>query len=163
MRIELTFLLYESNVLPLNYFGASELGYNLAILVRIFYTNINVMKILTGVDLVYLPRFKKAAKVGGENFLKRVFIETELVKTNPEHLAGIFAAKEAVIKALSLPPDSWHDIQISYQKNGSPQVQLPTSHLPVLSEIEGSLLTSSLSISHDGNYVMAQFTAILKE
>lgn len=135
------------------------------------------MKILSGVDLVYLPKFKKSLKSGGENFLRRVYLENELshlggglkhLRGEIEHLAGIFAAKEAITKALSLPPDSWHDIQISHQKNGSPQVQLPTSslreasHLPVPSEVEESLLTSSLSISHDGNYVIAQFVAILK-
>lgn len=120
------------------------------------------MKILTGVDLVYLPRFKKSLKNGGENFLRRIFLKDELENQQIEHLAGIFAAKEAITKALSLPPNSWHDIQISHQKNGSPQVQLPTSHLPVPSEVEGSLLTSSLSISHDSNYVIAQFVAIIE-
>lgn len=115
------------------------------------------MKIVTGIDLVYLPRFKRALKVGGGNFLKRVFHEQEfkhLPGENIEHLAGIFAAKEAVMKALSLPTDSWHDIHITYQKNGSPAVKLTHSSSPITNH--------SLSISHDGNYVIAQFTAILK-
>jgi len=113
------------------------------------------MTIKTGIDLVYLPRFKKSLKNGGENFLRRVFLKEELADQRIEHLAGIFAAKEAVIKALSLPSDSWHDIQISHKKEGNPQVQLATSHF--------SLPTSSLSISHDGNYVVAHFVAILNE
>ncbi len=86
------------------------------------------MKIVTGVDLVYIPRFKKSLKNGGENFLRRVYLDTELKNCEIQHLAGIFAAKEAVIKALSMKPGSWHDIQISHKKNGNPQVQLPTSN-----------------------------------
>lgn len=113
------------------------------------------MKILTGIDLVYLPRFKKSLKNGGEEFLRRVFLNDELKNQQIDHLAGIFAAKEAVVKALDLPKDSWHDILITHQKNGNPLVQFPTYHL--------LLLTSSLSISHDKDYVIAQFVAILDE
>lgn len=112
------------------------------------------MKIVNGVDLVYIPRFKKALKGGGENFLRRIYLASELDNRTPQHLAGIFASKEAIMKALSMKPGSWHDIQISHKKNGNPQFQLPTAHL--------TLHSSSLSISHDGNYVIAQFMAILK-
>ena len=115
------------------------------------------MKIVTGIDLVYLPRFKRSAKFGGENFLKRVFHEQEfkhLPSENREHLAGIFAAKEAVIKALSLPTDSWHDIKITNIPSGVPKVTVDNQQL--------TIVHSSLSISHDGNYVIAQFVATLK-
>ncbi len=112
------------------------------------------MKIATGVDLIYLPKFKNSLKNGGENFLKRVFLNSELKNQQIEHLAGIFAAKEAVMKALGLLPGSWHDMQITYQKDGSPAVKL-TNH--------SSLITNnSLSISHSGQYVIAQFVALLK-
>jgi phosphopantetheine--protein transferase-like protein len=110
------------------------------------------MNIACGIDLIYLPRFKKSLKNGGENFLRRIYHEQELIKTDTAHLAGIFAAKEAVIKALSLPTNSWHDILISYQSNGAPKVQL--------SNVKSQLSSVALSISHDGNYVIAQFTAI---
>ena len=112
------------------------------------------MIIKCGVDLVYLPRFKKSLKSGGENFLRRVYHEQELKKTDTVHLAGIFAAKEAVIKALSLPIDSWHDIQIAYKSNSAPQAQI--------SNFKFQISNSSLSISHDYNYVIAQFVAICK-
>ena len=51
------------------------------------------MNIACGVDLVYLPRFKKSLKRGGENFLRRIYHEQELIKNDTAHLAGIFAAK----------------------------------------------------------------------
>jgi len=113
------------------------------------------MIIKCGVDLVYLPRFKKSLKSGGENFLRRIYHEQELIKTDTAHLAGIFAAKEAVIKALSLPTDSWHDIYITYKSNGTPQVEI--------SNVKCQMSNCSLSISHDGNYCFAQFIAMLKE
>ena len=117
------------------------------------------MKILTGVDLVYLPRFKRSLKNGGENFLRRVFLDSELVKTSPEHLAGIFAAKEAVIKALDLSKDSWLDIKITYSPSGTPKIKTTNYEL----SLRGPATNYSLSISHDGNYVIACFVAILNE
>lgn len=120
------------------------------------------MKILSGVDLLYLTNFKKALKNGGENFLRRVFLDSELVKTTPEHLAGIFASKEAVIKALNLPPDSWHDIQITYKASGAPKVEVSNFDIRPAEGSLKNISNFSLSISHDGNYVIAQFVAILK-
>lgn len=123
------------------------------------------MKIVSGVDIVYLPRFKRSLKKGGENFLRRVFHETELrrhllgeqrrhLEGDVQHLAGSFAAKEAVMKALSFPPGSWHKIQIDHLASGAPIVKF-TPPIPQISQ-------NSLSISHDGSYVIAQFVAIIK-
>lgn len=121
------------------------------------------MKIVSGVDLVYIPRFKKALKSGGENFLRRVFNENELqrhLENDVQHLAGIFAAKESIIKALSMPTESWHEICITYNKNCAPTAQIENYKLfasPRGEKIENC----SLSISHDENYVIAQFLAII--
>ncbi len=111
------------------------------------------MKLTSGVDLVYIPRFKKVLKIGGENFLRRVFVDSELSQ-GPEHLAGIFAAKEAVMKALGLSKGAWQDIAITHQRDGAPQATVSSYELRIKS--------SSLSVSHDGNYVIAQFVAILE-
>lgn len=108
--------------------------------------------IKAGTDLVYLPKFKKALEKGGENFLRRVFLAAELENKNIQHLAGIFAAKEAVMKALALPPDAWQDIHIKNRPNGAPEVEIPHSKLE----------NYSLSISHDGGYVVAQFVVVLE-
>lgn len=115
------------------------------------------MKFVTGVDLVYLPKFKKALKNGGEVFLRRVFRANELAgPVSVNHLAGIFAAKEAVIKALGLPVDSWHDIKVTHLLNGRPNLKIASVQLA------DQISNSSLSISHDGSYVIAQFVAILR-
>lgn len=123
------------------------------------------MKIVSGIDLVYIPRFKKTLKSGGENFLRRVFHETELVHPGGviQHLAGIFAAKESIIKALGLPTDSWHEIRITHHKNGAPRVQIENCPLRRIEASKLKIENCSLSISHDGNYVIAQFLGILED
>ena len=60
-----------------------------------------------GVDVVELPRFRRAVRRGGASFLRRVFTPQEeaYARARPRtmmlHLAGRFAAKEAVIKAVA--------------------------------------------------------------
>lgn len=110
--------------------------------------------LVTGVDLVYLPRFKKALKNGGQPFLHRVFHEAELTNQDAAHLAGIFAAKEAVIKAFGLPVDSFHEIRVFHEPSGKPVIEITNYKLPITNY--------SISISHDGDYVIAQFVALLK-
>lgn len=114
------------------------------------------MMVRAGVDLVYLPKFDKTLKNGAEEFIRRVFTNEELnIKHRSEivHLASIFAAKEAVMKALSLSADSWHDIIIKHDALGAPLVEVSNQ----------GIKNYSLSISHDGDYVIAQFVAIIKE
>ena len=83
------------------------------------------MESKVGIDLVYIPRFAKTIETRGENFLKKIFLESELSQGfDVNHLAGIFAGKEAVIKALSLEIGSWLKIRIFEQKSGEPKVQL---------------------------------------
>lgn len=60
-----------------------------------------------GVDVVELERFRKALQRGGEAFRRRIFTPEEQryakarKRTTVLHLAGRFAAKEAVMKAFS--------------------------------------------------------------
>lgn len=111
------------------------------------------MKIVTGIDLVYIPRFIAVLK-SGEKFLQRVYLREELSNQRIEHLAGIFAAKEAVMKALDLSKNSWHSIIIKNKQNGAPFVEIR--------DYKGKIESSSLSIAHDRVYVIAQFVALLK-
>jgi len=108
------------------------------------------MKPRVGVDLVELKRFKKAVDRGQDRFLKRVFCPKELSDQRIEHLAGLFAAKEAIVKALSLPAGSWQKICVSRQKNGRPKVAIEGIKTP----------SFDLSISHDGNFAIAVFLCL---
>lgn len=73
-----------------------------------------------GADLVDIERIRRAGERWNDAFLKKVFTEHELSycngKKNPyPSLAGRFAAKEAVMKALGFgfPAISFKDIEIT--------------------------------------------------
>jgi len=100
-----------------------------------------------GVDLVFIPEFEKRAKRGGEGLLRKIFLESELKNTESSHLAGVFAAKEAAMKALELPAGSWHKIKVSYDENGRPKVHV----------LGKKIKKCDLSISHAGDYAIAIF------
>jgi holo-[acyl-carrier protein] synthase len=83
---------------------------------------------------VELPRFKQACARGGEAFMRRIFTAREVAyararrRTALLHLAGRFAAKEAVIKALAqLQPQRFlamNQVEIRNDRLGRPHVIL---------------------------------------
>lgn len=87
-----------------------------------------------GVDVVDLPRFKRVLARGGAVFRRRVFTPQELAyakgrpRTELLHLAGRFAAKEAVIKAISqLAPGrepAMREVEIKNDRYGRPSIML---------------------------------------
>jgi phosphopantetheine--protein transferase-like protein len=112
------------------------------------------MDVRIGTDVVELNRFKSKLN-SSPAILKSLFTTSELKKSDSTHLAGVFAAKEAVIKALELPPGSWLKTEIGYQGNGKPILKLPK-------KLETNLESHDLSITHDGEYVVATFVALVK-
>jgi len=92
-----------------------------------------------GCDIVDISRFRKVIAHGGEALSEVLFHQNERKNTTIKGLAGIFAAKEAVIKTCNLPPLSWLNIEITHDENGRPKCRQ----------------VSDLSISHDGNIAMA--------
>ncbi len=106
------------------------------------------MTIKTGCDIVNIKRFKKSLERGGSNFLDKIFLPQELaVSEKIETLAGIFATKEAVIKALELKAGDWHEIEIIKNKNGRPEIKML--------KLNNIIISQDISISHDGDYAMA--------
>lgn len=75
-----------------------------------------MIHISSGVDLIEIERVTQAIERHGERFLNRVFTRQELaeLKGNPASLAGRFAAKEAVAKALGtgIGLVAWQEIEI---------------------------------------------------
>lgn len=108
-----------------------------------------------GCDLVNIKRFKRSLDRGERSFLSKIFCPQELIG-NPsvETLAGIFAAKEAVTKALELKAGHWQKIEISKTAQGRPQIKI--SGAP-------EFLDSDISISHDGEYAIALACFIKKD
>lgn len=110
------------------------------------------MIIGTGIDLIEIERIKEASQ--NKAFLDRVFTDTEkgYLKSkndNPQSIAGLFAAKEAVSKALGMGIGelSWHDIIIIHDENGAPLVQLSESSMKELASKYGNIRLH-VSITH---------------
>ena len=86
-----------------------------------------------GIDIVETARIRKLVEEHGEHFLHRVFTADEQAycagngKRYYEHLAGRFAAKEAVLKVLGTGwrgGIAWTDIEIVKDVSGQPRVKL---------------------------------------
>lgn len=107
-----------------------------------------------GNDIIEIERIRRSVEEHGDRFLARIFTQKELDyclkhKDPIPHLAGRFAAKEAVAKALGTgfgEQLSWKDIEILNDAAGKPLV-----HLHAMEEKRSVLL----SISHCRDYVTA--------
>jgi holo-[acyl-carrier protein] synthase len=116
------------------------------------------MIIGTGVDITEVKRLRVAVEKWGDSFLGRVFTKKELenAKTRGsfyQHLAGRFAAKEAVFKALGDDKLQWQDVEILNDKQGKPFCSILNGR--------DKKLDVHISISHVKNYAVA--SAIIAE
>lgn len=120
------------------------------------------MQLATGIDLLEINRLRDAIATHGERFLQRVFTERELEANaqKVESLAGRFAAKEAVAKALGcgIGEVSWKEIEILRAESGAPQLVLHGAAERMAQE--QGLTTWSLSLSHSQSHAVAMAVAI---
>lgn len=100
-----------------------------------------------GTDIVLISRIEKSLE--RESFKNWVFTQGEIDHCKKsESFAGIFAAKEAYLKARGTGIDcKLNTIEICYDENGKPSI--------------AGVEKSDVSISHDGDYAIA--TVILWE
>ncbi|MBI2559374.1 holo-ACP synthase [Candidatus Woesearchaeota archaeon] len=110
------------------------------------------MDIKTGCDIVEIDRFRKTDK----SSLLKIFYESEIRNSRPETLAGLFAAKESCKKAFNSL--RWHDIIINKEKSGKPLLSINKKQLG-----KNAVLSSDLSISHDGSYAIAIVVFVVKK
>jgi holo-[acyl-carrier protein] synthase len=86
------------------------------------------LKLATGIDVIEIDRISEAVGRWGERFLGRVYTPGEIAycRGRTQSLAGRFAAKEAVSKALGIGMRRirWRDIEILPDPRGKPQVFL---------------------------------------
>jgi len=111
-----------------------------------------------GLDLVEVRRVQLLLDRHGERFLRRCFDDSEVRRPlDPEHIAGLLAAKEAAFKALSLESGAgigWKDLQVARQEPGS----IPRLLLTGRAEARGRFLGvvhTHLSITHHGGMAAA--------
>ena len=118
--------------------------------------------IKSGIDLVRTNRLAEVDPKIRERFLARFFTpaEQEQARGNFETLSGIFAAKEAVSKALGtgIGKVAWQDIEILHEPSGEPLLYLH-NYANELAETKG-LKQWSVSITHDGGMAAAVAIAI---
>ncbi len=129
--------------------------------------NSESMAIGCGVDVVELDRFKEALRRGGAAFLRRVFTAQEVTyakarkRTVLLHLAARFAAKEAVIKAVSqIAPRrmlAMNQVEVCNDSLGRPHIFLHDDRH------RGSTpLTLLVSLSHTERVAVANAIAFQK-
>jgi len=118
-----------------------------------------------GVDMVDCKRLGEVVRGRGRRFLERVFTQAELdycigKKREMEHLAGRFAAKEAVLKVLGTGwrgGVNWTDVEILNEPSGQPRVKLSGKCKEIAEQRKlGEIL---ISISHIETHAIASAVA----
>lgn len=116
-----------------------------------------------GVDIIEIERVEKAIK-NTKSFLDKIFTEKEKEYfysrgMNSEVIAGNFASKEAISKALGtgIRGFSFMDIEILRDELGKPMVFLHNDAKVIGNKLVGdnSLLNIHLSISHNKSNAIA--------
>jgi holo-[acyl-carrier protein] synthase len=115
------------------------------------------MRLHTGVDIIEIDRIASALERWGERFLKRIYTDHEVSFSRGRipQLAGRFAAKEAMMKALGTGRYgvSWREIGVGREHGQAPRIVL-TGRALARSQLM-DLGTISVSISHSRNYAVA--------
>ena len=86
------------------------------------------VNVAVGIDIIEVERVRRVYKRHGERFLARVYTELEVRQCRGKvaRLAGRFAAKEAISKALGtgLHGVAWREMEILQLRSGRPSVRL---------------------------------------
>lgn len=120
------------------------------------------MNLRTGVDLIEIARIEEVVSRHGKHYLERIYTpsELELCGKRAESLAGRFAAKEAVAKALGcgIGEVDWKEIEILEDALHAPVLQLSGKAAQKANELK--LTSWSVSLSHSQSHTVAFVVAI---
>ncbi len=111
-----------------------------------------------GLDLVEIDRIRRDIEQYGERFVRKILGENELLtyekrQDKPLFLAGRFAAKEAVIKALGVyltDRPAFSSVEILNTSSGQPEVHLPA---PIANQLGSA--RCHISITHERQFAAA--------
>ncbi len=114
-----------------------------------------------GVDLVDTNRLAEMLQRHGDRAMERLFTEAERAyccgrKRELEHLAGRFAAKEAVLKVIGTgwrEGIAWTDIEVVNERSGQPRVHLRGRVAEIAAQ--RGIARILISISHIETHAMA--------
>ena len=124
------------------------------------------MKIRTGIDIIEIERVRNSIEETDGKFCERVFTQKEIEYCESkkvqkyQHYAARFAAKEAVLKAISQLLESkfdieWKQIEVLNDENGRPYVNLLKEGIKI-NDID-------ISISHCKTYAVASVVVFWEE
>ncbi len=120
------------------------------------------MILRTGIDTIEISRLDTIRPSIRKRFIARVYTTNEIAQAcnRNEFLAGLFAAKEAVSKALGtgIGRVRWQDIEILHLDTGQPVPHLHGNAKTIADDL--GLTEWSVSISHDRNKAIAVAVAI---
>lgn len=120
------------------------------------------MNIRTGIDIVEIHRLAEISPAIRRRFIQRVYTPAELavIGDDNEALAGRFAAKEAVSKALGsgIGYVRWQDIEVLDGPYGEPVLNLYGNAVKIAERL--ALVAWSVSISHSRTQAVAVAVAI---
>lgn len=119
-----------------------------------------------GIDIVELTEFERLLREPTGNLANRCFTRAELDTAGEGHrrterLAGRFAAKEAVLKALGtgwVTGISWKDIEVQSAPNGEPSIRVYGEVERVANE--KGISRFLVSLSHTDTLAMASVIAV---
>ncbi len=104
-----------------------------------------------GIDVTPVSRFSQAA--GREGLLRRIFTEAEQ-DSSMQRMAGRFAAKEALAKALGAPSGLvWTDVEVRKDETGKPFFACTGTVAARIAEL--GVEQVHLSITHDAGIAAA--------
>ncbi|HKT95891.1 MAG TPA: holo-ACP synthase [Paraburkholderia sp.] len=113
-----------------------------------------------GIDIIETGRIAQAIERSGDAFVERLISPQEMLghdqPANVERIAGIWAAKEAAVKALGTGfrnGITFHDIKILHDTLGKPYFEF-SGEFDRIMQLE-NLKTSTLTISHCGTHAVA--------
>ena len=115
----------------------------------------------TGIDIVDISRIARLLSLHGDRFVERVFTPAEAAYAfsgvlAAERLAGRFAVKEAVMKALGTGKSQgilWRDVETVRTPSGKPEARLHGQALRFLERTGADAV--HVTITHDGGRAVA--------
>lgn len=120
-----------------------------------------------GIDIIEIERIKEAIS-NNPRFLNKIFTDDEIKyfeskDFKPESIAGNFAAKEAISKAIGrgIRDFNFKDIEVLRNELGKPIVKTYNNLQQIC--IDYNVLEIKVSISHCKEYAVANAMTIIKE
>ncbi|MCH7653729.1 MAG: holo-ACP synthase [Chloroflexi bacterium] len=113
--------------------------------------------LVTGIDIIEIPRVRGVHERFGERFLNRIYTDGEIAycRGRAHQLASRFAAKEAVMKLLGTGTRGvrWKDIEVVRNRGQAPTIKLHGTALARAQRI--GLDHIAVSLSHAVKYAVA--------